>query len=332
VQGEVTLPDRASGRSKLGYNCNLSLLGQDQGDGASWVDPTYGHCSYTARSTVGNVTSLDPGVKVIDVSDPAHPVTSATLKSPAFAGDTWESLKVNQARGLLARVPVPLAAGGVFFDIYDIKTDCAHPRLLNSILGSTLSLPVAVLGHEGGFSPDGKTYWASGVAAGSLTAVDVSNPAVPHTIYSGLTTLAGHGFDISPDGNRMYFTTTVPAGFITLDISQVQSRKLFPTVKNLGQVTFPNSTAARWIGWWTPRRWPAATSRPVSGSSTSETSPTRARSPTSIRPVATPPSSASTTPPTPTLRAIRRSTGAPRRLPSMVSSCGSPVRTAGSWR
>jgi len=56
--------------------------------------------------------------------------------------DPWESLKVNQARGLLAGVFVADAQGAAFFDVYDVKDDCAHPKLLATV-------PVNGLGHEG---------------------------------------------------------------------------------------------------------------------------------------------------------------------------------------
>jgi uncharacterized protein (DUF305 family) len=243
LQGEVTTADRKDGRSLRGYNCNLSLIGQYRGDGASWVDPTYGHCAYLTQSVIGDVLSGHAGVKVVDVSNPAHPHVTDVLRSPAMLGDTWESLKVNEKRGLLAGVSSPTAAGAVFFDVYDVKHDCAHPKLLDSIGGTKLSIPSNVLGHEGGWSPDGKTYWSSGVAAGSLTAIDVSNPAHPHIVWTGLTTVLDHGFDISPDGDRMYMTTTVPAGFVTLNISQVQDRRPLPVVTAISQADFPHSTA-----------------------------------------------------------------------------------------
>ncbi|MGI8662159.1 MAG: hypothetical protein ACR2LQ_02985 [Acidimicrobiales bacterium] len=204
LQGEVTAADRSSGRSERGYGCNLTLSGQLPCHGASWVDPTYGHCAYVEPSLAENLTSLDPGVRVIDVSDPAHPVQTATLASTAMRGDTWESMRVNQSRGLLAGVAVGPAAGVAFFDVYDVAADCAHPRLLNSVAGTSLSLPANVVGHEGGFSPDGMTYWSSGFIAGSVTAIDVTDPSLPHAVWTGSTGLISHGFDISSDGNRMY--------------------------------------------------------------------------------------------------------------------------------
>ena len=56
-----------------------------------------GHCAYL--STAGN------GVIVIDASDPAHPVTTGTLNVPGML-NTWETLKYNPRRHLLAAVVV----------------------------------------------------------------------------------------------------------------------------------------------------------------------------------------------------------------------------------
>ena len=57
--------------------------------------------------------------------------------------------------------------------IYDVSQDCRHPVLQSSA-------PVARLGHESGFSPDGKTFYATGTAYESITAIDVTDPKNPH--------------------------------------------------------------------------------------------------------------------------------------------------------
>src|SRR3546814_18023029 len=53
LQGEVSRADRDSGRSARGYRCNLELVGQSQGEGASWVNPSTSHCAYLSTRFLG---------------------------------------------------------------------------------------------------------------------------------------------------------------------------------------------------------------------------------------------------------------------------------------
>jgi len=237
LQGEVTLQDRESGRSKKGYRCNLELVGQYQGEGTSWQAAYYDHCGYYATRFAGGEES--PGVQVIDASNAAHPKLSTALTSPAMLAP-WESLKVNEKRGLLAGVHVGYLEGTAFFDVYDIKTDCAHPKLL-----STYALPSNTVGHEGGWAPDGRTYYATGTNIPVLTAIDVSNPVVPKVLYSGRTGASNHGFSVSDDGNRLYLTTPIgdsslANGLTILDVSQIQSRELVPQVATISSMGWKN--------------------------------------------------------------------------------------------
>ena len=71
------------------------------------------------------------------------------------------------------------------------------------------SLPVGILGHESGFAPDGNTFYAASLGGGLLTAVDVTNPSLPKTIFTGHYDT--HGVQISDDGNRAYLAAG--AGF-----------------------------------------------------------------------------------------------------------------------
>src|SRR5262249_53772980 len=151
--------------------------------------------------------------------------------SPAMLTDTWESLKVNEARGLLAGVSVGPAFGGIAFDVYDIKSDCAHPKLLNSFANSDFTLPATTFNHEGQWSPDGKTYWSTGFAGGSTTAIDVSDPAHPSSAGLASSGQATHGFELSPDANRLSLTTAFPAGLIVFDVSEIQARRPAPVVR-----------------------------------------------------------------------------------------------------
>ncbi|GAA4667354.1 hypothetical protein GCM10023197_23270 [Gordonia humi] len=235
LQGEVTVRDRASGRSRRGYDCNLTELGNVRGSGGGITSVTFEHCSYTGSLFPGNNLVRQPGVQVVDVADPSRPKVVGSLTSPAMRGGTWETLKVNRKRKLLAATSVPLLWGGGFFSVYDIS-DCEHPRLLNHGAGTATPLPFT--SHEGGFSPDGRTYWASGVFPGHLSAIDISNPAEPRVIWQGLHSFLGHGFGITPDGNRMYISNM--AGVTVLDISSIQRRAAYPRVRHVAAYLWPD--------------------------------------------------------------------------------------------
>jgi hypothetical protein len=239
VQGEVPLADRLSGRSQQGYRCNLELVGQYQGQGASWVNPSFDHCAYMATSYLGRSHNPSPGVQVVDVSNPSAPILSTTLTSPAMRAGTWESLKVNNTRKLLGGVAGGLLVGVGFFDVYDIGEDCAHPRHLNANQATGIEAPDNWLGHEGNWSPDGLTYWSTGLIAGSLTAIDVNDPRSPKILYVGhLGAPANHGLAISQDGTRLYLGTLLPAGVNIYDVSDIQNRVATPAVTQISTVTW----------------------------------------------------------------------------------------------
>ncbi|HEX3732339.1 MAG TPA: hypothetical protein VHU91_05390 [Mycobacteriales bacterium] len=212
------------------------------------MNPSYGHCAYLSTSFggLGLATKRSQGVQVIDVTDPTRPRYSTNLTSPAMLSGPWESLKVNPARGLLAAVSGGVYAGGLFFDVYDIKDDCANPRLLNSLhlgnrgaRGLALTVPTTVLGHESGWSPDGKTYWSTSSVGGSLTAIDVADPVHPRVVYTGLNGLpVNHSLSVSNDGNRLYLETGFPAGFEVLDVSDVQRRSPTPLIRLVSRVSW----------------------------------------------------------------------------------------------
>jgi len=213
LQGQVSLAQRFAFK---GTSCHLSLVGAFGGPGGSWVGASYGDCAY--YPTVGD------GVVVVDVSDPQHPRQTATLRSPAMLR-TWESLKANPARRLLAAT----AVSGNAFDVYDIS-DCRQPRLLSSNAVPDL------MGHEGEWAPDGRTYYATSRTNTTFRdfgfqPIDVSDPRAPRPMPRWDTPGWGrtHGLSLSPDGRRMYLT--VPAGFgnggsgmAVLDVSAVQER------------------------------------------------------------------------------------------------------------
>lgn len=233
MQGQVSRADRDNGRSLRGYWCNMSLIGKYQGQGAGIINPTYRNCAYFGSFFPNSLMGEKNGVQVIDASDTSKPRAVNKLTSTAMSLGTWESLKVDPVKGQLAAVGVPMLFGFMTFDVYDIKDDCTKPRLLNRKGDSNETPSLAVAGHEGGFSPDGNTYYATDVL-GDLTAIDISDPTRPETIYMNFTGLTSHGFSISPDGNTMYLARVFPAGVRVLDISDIQQRRPNPQVRIVG--------------------------------------------------------------------------------------------------
>ena len=73
LQGQTTPGERSSGKSEGGYNCNLELVGQFQGEGAYSQDgPAFlTNCAYFATENRSGLKHA--GVVVLDVSDPQHP-------------------------------------------------------------------------------------------------------------------------------------------------------------------------------------------------------------------------------------------------------------------
>jgi hypothetical protein len=254
LQGQVPRADRESGRSSQGYSCNLDLVGRygpsDGFEGAEWQMDWYGHCAYYDTRYFG--TQQRRGTVVVDVSDPARPRYSTNLTTGALI-DPWESLKVNQPRGLLAGVFVADVQGAGFFDVYDVKTDCAHPKLLASV-------PVNGLGHEGGWAPDGRTYYATGIAS-MVTAIDVADPLAPQPLAAYFVPSAIHGLGVSEDGRRLYLAHVNPEFATALvdgrpnatagnglgihDVSEVQDRKQNPRIRPLGTALWTDGQAGQ---------------------------------------------------------------------------------------
>ena len=249
LQGRVSIDDIQSGRALEGYRCNTVVVGKEVspipfgsfgGFKVLRYFDTAGHeCAfYDAQSLVGtglgNVSGgLNAGVAVLDMSDPAHPVRTATLSSVAML-TPHESLVVSQKRGLLVAVAGTPALGPGVVDVYDVSKDCRHPLLK--------SLPnlAAIVGHESGLSPDGKTFYSGNPGNGGLAAaVDISNPSAPETIVS--LPMASHGITISDDGNTAYMTSLDPTGVRIVDVSEIQSREPNPQVREIGFVGWTGS-------------------------------------------------------------------------------------------
>jgi hypothetical protein len=182
--------------------------------------------------------------------------------------DPWESLKVNERRQVLGAINARNGRGGPEVDLYDLSGDCRFPQLLASVAvgkadGST-GVPANVIGHEGAWAPDGLTYYAGSTANTEFYAVDATNTTRPNLVATWKWTLEGatvHGFSISDDGNRGYFTSLGSVasfggvidnlnsppnnGLIIYDLSEVQARRPSPKVTEVSRLLWRDGSAAQ---------------------------------------------------------------------------------------
>jgi hypothetical protein len=247
TQGRVPTADYTSGRAAKGYRCNTRQVSHQGSTGGFKVqryrDAQGNVCAFYDSTLVFPKDVLFQGAKgqgviVLDMNDPARPRQTANLTTPGMLSP-HESLLVNQRRGILGAVLGSALTNAGILDLYDVRTDCRHPRLLSST-------PTGIFGHESGWAPDGKTFWSVGAAGMTLTAVDVTDPRKPRTILTkGFDVL--HGVRLSGDGKTMYVARIgVPdgAGFSTgglriLDVSEVQERRPNPRIRVLSDLTWP---------------------------------------------------------------------------------------------
>jgi hypothetical protein len=249
LSGETTLDEIDAGAPAAGFKCNADVVGQYQGEGASWQLTAWQKCAYfdqrnpAAGGSSANLTH--PGVVVMDVSDPTNPVATTWLNTPAMI-DPWESVKVNPARQLLGGGQRPNSASspGDGFDVYDISADCTQPALQASVV-----LPGS-FGHTGQWAPDGKTYYITPLRSSpSIVAVDVTDPTNPAEIPGGLYTFLPtelvnptlHDLEFSKDGNTAYITMFgfgITNGFAVLDVSDFQQRRPNPQYRVISQLTW----------------------------------------------------------------------------------------------
>lgn len=227
LQGQTSMNERISGLSELGFNCNLDLVSQFQGEGASYGLAWYKHCAY--YGTANTPQQAHPGVVVIDASNPKRPRATGYLDARAML-EPWESLKVNKARKMLGATKGPGGPLDTTFAFYDIS-DCAHPKLL-----SDFNVP-GHSGHAGQFAPDGMTYYGTSLQnPGHLTAVDISDPTNPKVLLAlRPTTFEFHDISFSEDGTRLYGAqfpgNGLPNGLTIMDVSDIQYRRPNPQVR-----------------------------------------------------------------------------------------------------
>ena len=252
IQGRVPRSDFDSGRAAQGYLCNTAEVAHQGVSGGfktlRYTDSQGNTCAFYDSTALVPPTSLltnlltgaDVGVVVLDMNDPAHPRKTANLTSLAMLSP-HESLLVNQARGLLVGVlGTALTAPGAL-DVYDVKTDCRHPKLLSTSLAG-------ILGHETGFAPDGRTLYVSSTIF-TLVAVDLTDPRSPRTI-TVIPNVQYHGMRLSDDGRTLYAAhigqpgpnLISGGGLRILDVSEIQDRKPNPQVPVLATMTWHGSS------------------------------------------------------------------------------------------
>jgi hypothetical protein len=235
-QGRVPLAEYVNGRADEGYTCNTREVSQHGSSGGyqthRYTDTTGRVCAYYDSTLLfpKDLHKGATGVTVLDMSDPAEPVQTDTLRTPAMQSP-HESLRVHHGRGLLAAGMGSPATQVGFVDVYDVSQDCRKPVLKSS-------LPVGILGHESGWSPDGNTFWVSTAGSWGIRAIDVSNPSVPSIVWS-TDDFSSHGMGLSEDGTRLYTTDIGRGGVGILDVSQVQERVPNPVVTEVSFVTWP---------------------------------------------------------------------------------------------
>ncbi len=239
IQGRVPRADHESGRAAEGYTCNTRLIGSYTRPNVNgtvggykverYEDEAGNDCAYYDTTLLfgTNVLDLEAGVNVLDMSDPANPVRTARLTSPAMLSP-HESVAVSKKRGVLAAVLGNPAFNVGIVDVYDISQDCRHPVLKSST-------PVGVFGHESGMAPDGRTFYSASPGTQTIVAVDITNMSVPRVLWIG--NYDSHGLSISGNGRRAY-VAGIGSGMITLDTSAIQMRKPNPQVREISRLTW----------------------------------------------------------------------------------------------
>ncbi|MGI9185713.1 MAG: LVIVD repeat-containing protein [Solirubrobacteraceae bacterium] len=236
IQGRVP-----AGSGDNGLRCNMTQISHQGTSGGfktfRYVD-TRGHvCAFYDTALLFptnaiNAAGASLGVAVLDMSDPAHPVQTDTLtQTPMMT--PHESLNLNTTRGLLAAVNGNPSTEPGLVSIYDVHTDCRHPVLDSTTL-------VARFGHESGFSPDGRTFYATATGLPAITAIDVTDPKNPHAIWQG--NITAHGMTLSDDGKRAYVADPTGGQMLILDTSQIQARQPHPQAREVSRLTWKSAS------------------------------------------------------------------------------------------
>jgi hypothetical protein len=254
IQGRVPQRDYDSGRAARGYTCNTRMVSHT---GASGGFKTFHYRDRRGRSCVFydstrmvgtdlpyNLAAGGLGTFAVAMDDARRPRRTATMQTLA-SSSPHESLYLNKRRGLLVSVAGTAATMPGVIDVYSVKNNCRSPVL-------RASLPFAGFGHESGFAPDGRTFYASGTFSSlgqdgpSFSAIDLSNPGLPRVLKT-FPDVVYHGLRLSPDGNTMYVANIgsptpdgpiADGGLRVLDVSDIQARRADPQVRVVSDVSW----------------------------------------------------------------------------------------------
>lgn len=239
LQGRVSQAEHESGRAMQGYTCNTELVGSivdpsDQGTVGGFkvlrhVDASGRECAFydTTLLFPTDVFDAEAGVRAVDMSDPAHPDVTATLVTPAML-TPHESLVLSDS-GLLVAVAGNAAANVGHVDVYDVHADCREPELVSS-------LPVGLIGHESGLSPDGNTFYSASPGTLTVQAVALEDLPLMTPVWTSVGEYPSHGLSVSDDGNRIYIAGL--DGLHIVDVSDVQARVPLPEVTEVAHLTW----------------------------------------------------------------------------------------------
>jgi len=252
LQGETTEQERFSGDSETAYNCNLELIGEEPQDTYQGAYSQDGPAYYDVCAYYGTDRGFTTGqgIKVIDASDPRHPVVVTQLTDTGAALAPHETVSTSARTRLLAAGQTTLGGN---FAVYDI-TDCRHPVLKGQVDASSPSFH-----HMGAFSPDGKTFYASqnnqGIG-GFVYIFDLSDPSNPVSLppwqYLGdgrphsLTLNTSSFLPGVPEGtlafvgqNVQFPYATGGDGLVVEDVSDYQNRLSNPQIRIISKLFSP---------------------------------------------------------------------------------------------
>lgn len=262
LQGQIPLEDQLSGRSRLGYRCNVKLVGQNdiRHRGVNFQMAAYRDCAYVGTSNQifqapGTPDERDhplAGIAVIDAENPRDPRLVRFLKSPV-GQHQHEAMEVNERRGMLV-----VQVGGLeaqWIEIYDISDDCTKPKFMSRYDSGQPQY------HGLEISSDGRTVYASNTFPDApnrkaLHVIDVTDMARPRLITTWDPTeevppndYGIHDLGVNKSGTRAYLGAVQQLGtlpnprtptVVVLDTSDIQARAPNPDLRVVSIVRSQN--------------------------------------------------------------------------------------------